>query len=110
MTVCPLVQVLGDIKNKVSMLVGPIVQTLMPGLIPTKLPKYQFRSGMAYAFFEAKLKNVLEYEDLKPFIFQCFRELGNALAFLHLIETASQRAESLTFLQSAPFLGATPIS
>ena len=102
-------QVLMDIKTRVAQVCAPIVETLIPGLMPTKLPKYQFRSGMAFEFFAAKLKNLLEFDDLKPVVFQSFRELGNALCFLHMIETATARDDTITFLQSASFLGAVPM-
>lgn len=46
------------------------------GLPPIKLPKYMFRTGGCYSFFEAKLKPFLQYDDLKPEVFQIFREIG----------------------------------
>ena len=40
------------------------------------------------AFYQAQLKEVIQYPDLKMEAFQIFREFGNAVLFCLLIEQA----------------------
>ncbi len=49
------------------------VDGIKEGLPPIKLPSFMFRTGGCYGFFEAKLKPFLQYDDLKPEVFQIFR-------------------------------------
>lgn len=55
------------------------VDGIKEGLPPIKLPKFLFRTGGCYSFFEAKLKPFLQYDDLKPEVFQIFREIGKQI-------------------------------
>ena len=39
-------------------------------------------------FYQAKLKEIIQYPDLKMEVFQIFREVGNAILFCLLLEQA----------------------
>ncbi|CAM9320569.1 unnamed protein product, partial [Laminaria digitata] len=86
-----------DIKDWTDALKG--------GLPPVKLPKYVFGTAGCYSFMEEKLRPILEYEDLKTGVFQDFRELGNALAFLQCLSQASAGLDCLKFVQTVPVMG-----
>jgi cytoplasmic FMR1 interacting protein len=43
---------------------------LIDGIPPCKPPKYMFRAGGCYGYYEGKLKSLLEFEELKPGVFQ----------------------------------------
>ena len=80
-------------------------EALKEGLPPIKLPKYMFRTGGVYGFFEGKLKVFLEYEALKPEVFQNFREIGNTLFFLRDLSDLIDLNDSYAFVNAAPFVG-----
>jgi hypothetical protein len=47
-----------------------------------KLPKFLLRTEGCYTYLANALKPLLEYEDLKPQVYQNFREAGNTFALL----------------------------
>jgi cytoplasmic FMR1 interacting protein len=55
-----------------------------------------------------KLRSILDYDDLKPEVFQNFREIGNSLAFLTDLSDAIEVSDQFSFLMLAPFLGCAP--
>ncbi|GMI36528.1 hypothetical protein TrRE_jg10260 [Triparma retinervis] len=85
--------------------VDSYLRAMKEGLPPSKLPKYMFRTGGCYGFFEAKLKGFLGYEDLKSEVFQNFRECGNTLFFLKDISDLIDLDDSFSFVGSSPFVG-----
>ena len=99
---------LGDMRMKVQETLAPYSEALLAGLPTCKLPKYQYRSGGCYAYLEAVLEPILAYGDLKPQVFQTFRELGNALAFMLLLEDVLDSSDALTFLLAAPLMAFSP--
>ena len=84
------------------------VDGIKEGLPPIKLPKFMFRTGGCFTFFEAKLKPFLQFDDLKPEVFQIFREIGNMVAFTTMLSDAIDRATAEQYMQAAPLLGAVP--
>jgi cytoplasmic FMR1 interacting protein len=58
------------------------LSALKDSIPPCKPPQAIFKSIGAYGYFEGKLKSLLEFDDLKPEVFQIFREIGNTIAFL----------------------------
>eukprot|EP00520_Triparma_pacifica_P016970 CAMPEP_0118647642 /NCGR_PEP_ID=MMETSP0785-20121206/8721_1 /TAXON_ID=91992 /ORGANISM="Bolidomonas pacifica, Strain CCMP 1866" /LENGTH=1553 /DNA_ID=CAMNT_0006539761 /DNA_START=145 /DNA_END=4803 /DNA_ORIENTATION=+ len=85
--------------------VDSYLRAMKEGLPPSKLPKYMFRTGGCYGFFEAKLKPFLGYEDLKSEVFQNFRECGNTLFFLKDISDLIDLDDSFSFVGASPFVG-----
>jgi len=39
-------------------------------------------------YFQAQLADIMAYADLQPKVFQCFREIGNAIIFMLHLEQA----------------------
>lgn len=100
------------VKNIFELLsdIAEYLAALKAGIPPCKLPQYMFQTVGAYGFFEGKLKAILTYDDLKPEVFQNFREVGNALLFLRDLSDAIVVSDQFDFQLLAPFLGLTPSS
>lgn len=62
------------------------IPKLLEGIAPFNPPKFQYKSGGCYSYYEARLKSVLHYKDLKPVVFRCLKEVGNALALVHIVD------------------------
>jgi hypothetical protein len=102
-----------SIVKNIFELFGDIAEylaALKAGIPPCKLPQFMFQSIGAYGFFEGKLKALLAYDDLKPEVFQNFRELGNSLLFLRDLSEAIQVSDQFDFNLLAPLLGLLPMS
>jgi cytoplasmic FMR1 interacting protein len=99
-----IVECLGYLTVKIKD-IADYVDALREGIAPTKLPKYLFRAGGCYGFFEGKLRSILEYDDLKPEIFQAFREAGNTIAFLRDLSDLVDVSDQTRFINLAPYLG-----
>lgn len=84
------------------------MEALREGIPPGKHPQYMFRAGGCYGYFEGQLKGLLEYEDLKPEVFQGFREIGNILAFLLCFSETIDVMEQFRFISVAPVVGLSP--
>jgi len=73
-----------------SLLQGTIAQyvktlmTVMPKVC--KLPLYDYGSTGVLEYYQAQLRDIIQYPDVKTEMFQSFREIGNALLFCLLIE------------------------
>jgi len=87
----------------------PWIETLREAIPPCKPPKIQIERGhLAYGFFEAKLKPLLGFDNMKTEIFQSFRIVGNFLALCFLIDTVLVQHDTSSFVMHAPFVGVTP--
>jgi len=86
----------------------PYSSALFELLPPCKLPKFMYKTGGCFAFFEGKLKGILEYQDVKPQVFQGFREIGNTLAFFHLLGMVLEADQALEANFSSSYLGIHP--
>lgn len=84
------------------------MSALHSGIPPTKQPQYVFKPYGCFGYFDGKLKSLLEYDDLKPEVFQGFREIGNMLLFLRDLSTAVCICDQIQFIQVAPLLNITP--
>jgi cytoplasmic FMR1 interacting protein len=58
------------------------LDAITEGLPPCKLPKAMYGLAGCYGVFDALLKPILAYVDLKPEVFQAFKEVGNTLCFI----------------------------
>lgn len=58
-----------------------------------------WQSGGVYGAFETLLAPLLEYDDLKPEVFQLFREVGNAMAFLRDLSDTLDLADVMALIQ-----------
>lgn len=57
------------------------------------------KTGGVYGALETQLAPLLEYEDLKPEVFQTFRELGNGLALFREASEVLDVASVLDIIQ-----------
>ncbi|GMH87256.1 hypothetical protein TL16_g10797, partial [Triparma laevis f. inornata] len=88
--------------------VNSYLKAMKEGLPPVKLPKYMFKTGGCYGIFEGLLKQFIEYPDLKPEVFQNFREVGNTLLFLRDLSDLIDLDDSFSFVGASPFVGIKP--
>lgn len=95
-----------------SLLQGNITQycktltNIMPKVC--KLPLYDYGSTGVLGYYQAQLKEVIQYPDVKTEMFQSFREVGNAILFCMLIEQSLSQEEVCDLLQAAPFQNILP--
>ena len=88
--------------------VDSYLKAMKEGLPPVKLPKYMFKTGGCYGIFEGLLKQFIGYDDLKPEVFQNFREVGNTLLFLRDLSDLIDLEDSHAFVGASPFVGIAP--
>jgi len=100
-------EVLRNLEEKL-MEVQTYVDALRHGIPPCKLPKYMWRTGGCYGFFEGRLRPILEYDDLKPEVFQNLREIGNMIAFLKDVSDILDVEDGWRFMLTSPLFGFTP--
>jgi cytoplasmic FMR1 interacting protein len=82
--------------------------TIHKMLPPVKLPKFVYKSGGCYAFFEGKLMTFLSYKDTKASVFQSYRVVGNTLAVIELLDAVLETEAVMSANFNAPFRGVTP--
>jgi cytoplasmic FMR1 interacting protein len=73
----------------------------------SKLPLFDYGVKGSFEYFQAILKPLLTYRDLKSEVFQAFREFGNTFLVVDNLEKALLMEESINLVQAAPFLGIT---
>jgi len=102
-------ETLRNIEIKLTNVLSPYVVELLAGMpASTKLPIYDYGTEGGYGYFQLKLKDIYIYPDLRPEVLQCFRELGNSLVLMNLLDQAITQTDSYNFIKAAPFLGITP--
>lgn len=84
------------------------LDALKEGIPPTKFPQYLFQSVGSYGYYEGKLRSILAYDDLKPEVFQLFREIGNCILFLKDLSATLELSHELDFVVLGPLLGLIP--
>lgn len=99
-----IIECLGFVTVKIKDIVD-YVDALNEGVTPVKLPKFLFKSAGCYGYFESKFKSILEYDDLKPEVFESFREVGNTLSFLRDLSDAMELYDQSRFISLSPFIG-----
>jgi hypothetical protein len=55
-------------------------------------------------------EDLLDFDDLKPEVFQSFREIGNAVVFIRNLSEALETAAQSEFINLSPLLGLVPDS
>ncbi|KAK4336866.1 hypothetical protein RND71_044022 [Anisodus tanguticus] len=102
-------ELLKIIKNLIQGIIGQYVKTLMQ-VMPKicKLPLYVYGSTGVLEYYQAQLRDIIQYPELKTEMFQSFREVGNAIIFCLLIEQSLTQEEVCDLLQAAPFQNILP--
>lgn len=88
--------------------ISEYLEALKEGIPPCKPPQAIFKTVGAYGYYEGKLRSILSYDDLKPEVFQTFREIGNAIAFLKDLSEQLSVKGNLDYVIMAPVLGIHP--
>lgn len=102
-------ELLKIIKAVIEESIGQYVKTLnqvMPKLC--KLPLYEYGSAGVLEYYQAQLRDIIQYPEVKTEFFQSFREIGNGLLFCLLIEQSLSQEEVSDLLQAAPFQSIFP--
>lgn len=78
--------------------------------VAISLPKAHLGPALAYSSLQAnKLIQALRaWKHLKPVFFNAIREIGNAFAFVHLLETCIHERDTTTFSQVSFYLAVRP--
>jgi len=78
---------LQNMDLKIRNVLAPYVRELMSGMPPSsKLPIHDYGTEGGYGYFQLKLKDIITYPDLRPEVLQNFREIGNLLVFLRMVD------------------------
>lgn len=80
------------------------LDAITEGLPPCKLPKAMYGLAGCYGVFDALLKPILAYVDLKPEVFQAFKEIGNALCFIQITSGVLDQVELERKLHVSEFI------
>jgi cytoplasmic FMR1 interacting protein len=62
----------------------------------------------AYHYFHSRLVHILDFDDLKPEVFQTFRYVGNALGFFRDLSSVLEIFDQFEFSAVAPLMGLVP--
>lgn len=91
-----------EIENTLT----PYVASLIEGM-PKKcrLPAFDYGAAGAMGFFQMRLKDVMTYRDLQTEVFHAFRQIGNAIVCLQMLEECVMREEVMDLRQAHPFQG-----
>ena len=102
-------ELLKIIKNLIEGSIGQYVKTLMQ-VMPKlcKLPLYDYGSAGVLEYYQAQLRDIIQYPEVKTEFFQSFREIGNGLLFCLLVEQSLSQEEVSDLLQAAPFQNILP--
>ncbi|XP_074599073.1 cytoplasmic FMR1-interacting protein Sra-1 [Brevipalpus obovatus] len=102
-------ELLRIMKNGIQGTIAQYVETLMKVMPKVcKLPLYEYGSSGVLEFYQAQLRDIIQYPDIKTELFQCFREIGNSVIFILLIEQSLSQEEVCDLVQAAPFQNAIP--
>ena len=85
------------------------VDALADHLLACHLPYSCAKSAEhAYYYFHSRTAHLLEFDDLKPEVFQTLRYIGNALAFFKDLSSVLEVFDQFEFMSVAPLLGQVP--
>ena len=102
-------ELLRIMKTGIQGTIAQYVETLMKAMPKLcKLPLYEYGSSGVLEFYQAQLRDIIQYPDVKTELFQCFREIGNAVIFCLLIEQSLSQEEVCDLVQAAPFQNIFP--
>jgi cytoplasmic FMR1 interacting protein len=103
-------QLVQNMDLKLHNVLEPYFKQILGGMPSDKssLPIYDYGTIGAYEYFRAKLQDILGYPVLVVEVFQHFREWGNAVALLALLDLALAQVDALAYIQTAPLLGIVP--
>lgn len=95
-------------EEKVNYVFASYAKAIVDSLDPIKLPSLKYGVIGGYGYFDLKLKPIAAYENLRSKLFQCLREIGNSISFIHLLEQVTEEEHYWDFNVSAFFGGIRP--
>ena len=103
-------ELLSNMSLKLNGVLEPYVGELGRGLPAdkTNLPKYAYGVTGSFEYFRAKLIDLQNYPVLVTEVFHQFREWGNAVVVLTMLDAGASGIDTSMYMLSAPFLGVTP--
>ena len=74
------------------------VSVLLEGMPKVcKLPLFDYKASGCLAFYHLRLIEVIGHRELQTNVFHSFRELGNAIVFIMLLEENMVRADTVNW-------------
>lgn len=101
-------EVLDGLDRKLGAVIAPFTSALAEGMPPNwRAPLVSYGTEGCFGFYELNLQELIAYPDLNLAL-QHFKELGNGIIFLNMLEHTISRTLASRFLQTAPLLGIRP--
>jgi cytoplasmic FMR1 interacting protein len=101
-------EVINSWGHKLRTVIDPYFRELLVGMpANSRLPLFDYKTEGNYGYWANNLKDILAYPELNPQVFQQFKEVGNVVALMVLLDSAMAVSNSQDFLMHAPFLGVT---
>lgn len=100
---------LNALELKIDNVLSPYVGELSQGMPPKlKLPIHDYGTKGCFEFFRNTLQDIMSYSELRTDVFLHFKEFGNTVLFLQLLDQAQREVHTDEFVFSAPLLGFSP--
>ena len=101
-------EILTFLNLKIENVLAPYVSELFNAMPPnSKCPLYDYKLSGSIGYFSGKLIDIIQYPPLQSDVFQHFKELGNAIAFLHLLDLALEHASNDRIIISSSYIDKT---
>jgi len=101
-------EILKNIDLKLRSVILAYIREIDGGLPQSlKLPKFQYKTEGCYMGVQTALNSLITYPELQE-VFRLFKELGNLLVFILMIDQTLKQHNFQTFTMAAPSLGITP--
>lgn len=94
--------------QKLSLYVRALLKHLP--VVPSTDSSRKGQTTESYHHIEVVFRELLEFDDIKPEVFQSFREIGNALLFLRDLSEVLEVHDQVEFINLSPLLGLVPDS
>ncbi|TPX39959.1 hypothetical protein SeMB42_g06173 [Synchytrium endobioticum] len=94
------------IQNTMTAYINAIFKGIPQAL---KLPLFEYGTAGTFEYFSAHLKPLLSYKDFRPEVLQAFREVGNAILIVRMLEEVMTNEDSLMRIQTASILSQTDV-
>jgi len=102
-------EVVNNMQLKLHNVIMPYATELMKAMPPSsKLPMFDYGTTGGYGYFQLKLNDLIQYNELRTEVFQYMKEWGNSLAFMKTLEEHAKVTACFQYNAVAPFLGHVP--
>ncbi|TPX31592.1 hypothetical protein SmJEL517_g05099 [Synchytrium microbalum] len=92
------------VQNTMTAYINAIFKGIPQAL---KLPLFEYGTAGTFEYFSAHLKPLLSYKDLRPEVLQAFREVGNAILTVRILEEVITSEDTWTRIQTVAILNDT---